>query len=77
MTNTASSTTTDAITSNMPTELDLAFIIDATSSMGSYIQSAKDVCIFIEKKYLSFKINIFCRICDKLFKILLEVNDVY
>lgn len=28
---------------NTATELDLAFIIDATGSMGSYIKSAQDV----------------------------------
>ncbi|CAF0745038.1 unnamed protein product [Rotaria sordida] len=42
MTNASSSTTIDVVTSDMPTELDLAFIIDATSSMGSYISSAKE-----------------------------------
>ncbi|CAF5220101.1 unnamed protein product, partial [Rotaria magnacalcarata] len=36
----ASSTITTA--SNLPTELDLAFIIDATGSMGSYIKSAQE-----------------------------------
>ncbi|CAF4384967.1 unnamed protein product [Rotaria socialis] len=35
----ASSTAT---TANLPTELDLAFIIDATGSMGSYIKSAQE-----------------------------------
>lgn len=34
--------TTDSST---PNELDLAFIIDATGSMGSYIKSAQDVCV--------------------------------
>jgi hypothetical protein len=29
--------------SNTPQELDLAFIIDATGSMGVYIKSAQDV----------------------------------
>lgn len=31
--------------SNTSTELDLAFIIDATGSMGGYIKSAQDVSI--------------------------------
>ncbi|CAF0873128.1 unnamed protein product [Rotaria sordida] len=38
----ASSTTTMEPTSNALTELDLAFIIDATGSMGSYIKSAQE-----------------------------------
>ncbi len=42
--------------SSTPTELDLAFIIDATSSMSPYIKSAQQVCvwIFIDKRYRSF-----------------------
>jgi hypothetical protein len=47
MTDTASSTTNDLTTSSTPAEVDLAFIIDATSSMSSYIKSAQDVCTFI------------------------------
>lgn len=31
-------------TSSTPSELDLAFIIDATGSMGSYIAAAQTVC---------------------------------
>lgn len=46
--------TTDVTTSTMPPELDLAFIIDATSSMSSYIKSAQDVCIHIFVKYQRF-----------------------
>ncbi|CAF0781928.1 unnamed protein product [Rotaria sp. Silwood1] len=42
MAETSSSTTTDMTTTSMPTELDLAFIIDATSSMSSYIRSAQE-----------------------------------
>ncbi|CAF2941946.1 unnamed protein product [Rotaria sp. Silwood2] len=38
----ASSTTTAEPTSNALTELDIAFIIDATGSMGSYINSAQE-----------------------------------
>ena len=68
-------TTNDVAISSTPPELDLAFIIDATSSMSSYIKSAQDVCTFIDKNYSKLK-EIFCRICKKLFKILLEVNDV-
>jgi len=38
---------TDVATSSVPSELDLAFIIDATSSMSSYITSAQEVCMFV------------------------------
>lgn len=50
MTNVPSSTTNDAVISGAPTELDLAFIIDATSSMSGYITSAQEVCIFVYEK---------------------------
>jgi hypothetical protein len=33
--------------SSTPTELDLAFIIDATSSMSPYIKSAQQVCVCV------------------------------
>jgi hypothetical protein len=45
--------TTDTATSSTPGELDLAFIIDATSSMSSYIKSAQEVCILIYETYES------------------------
>jgi hypothetical protein len=48
MTTDVSSSTTDGVaTSSTPSELDLAFIIDATSSMSPYIRSAQNVCILI------------------------------
>ena len=50
-TNVSSSTTNDVATSDTPTELDLAFIIDATSSMSPYIKSAQQVCILIYENY--------------------------
>jgi hypothetical protein len=33
--------------SSTPTELDLAFIIDATGSVGAYIKSAQEVSIYL------------------------------
>ncbi|UJR37663.1 hypothetical protein I4U23_030359 [Adineta vaga] len=42
MTNTTTTTSNDIPASDEPTELDLAFIIDATGSMGSYIKSAQE-----------------------------------
>lgn len=42
------STTTNAATSSTSTELDLAFIIDATPSMTDYIQSAEKVHAVID-----------------------------
>jgi len=33
--------------SSTPTELDLAFIIDSTGSMGAYIKSAQEVSIYL------------------------------
>jgi len=66
---------TDVATSSVPSELDLAFIIDATSSMSSYIASAQEVCMFVGNIDDLKKTS--CRICGKLFKILLRANDVY
>jgi hypothetical protein len=58
-TNASSSTTNDVATSSTPTELDLAFIIDATSSMSPYIQSAQEVCILFFMEHIKdFKNNI-------------------
>lgn len=42
--------TTDTATANIPSELDLAFMIDATSSMSSYIHSAQEVCARVNKR---------------------------
>ncbi|CAF0921793.1 unnamed protein product [Adineta steineri] len=42
MSNISTTTTNNVTTSDMPTELDLAFIIDATSSMSGYIKSAQE-----------------------------------
>ena len=51
MTEATSSTTTNMVVSSTPTELDLAFIIDATSSMTSYIRSAQEVCMITDDEY--------------------------
>ncbi len=55
-------------TFSAPTELDLAFIIDATGSMGMYIKSAQDVSIRLYEQQNSIKKTLF-RICELLFKI--------
>jgi len=54
-TNASSSTTNGVATSDTPIELDLAFIIDATSSMSPYIKSAQQVCILIYENDQRFK----------------------
>jgi hypothetical protein len=72
MTTASSSTTNDVATS---TELDVAFIIDATGSMGSYIQSAQEVCMrYVKPIYEKY---VFCRICEISFEILLSVKNVH
>lgn len=70
-------TTNDDATSNTPNELDLAFIIDATGSMGSYIHAAQQVWTSVGRDFdveLRLYLN---RICERLSKILLEVKNVY
>jgi len=54
-TNASSSTTNGVVNSDIPNELDLAFIIDATSSMSPYIKSAQQVCILIYENDQRFK----------------------
>lgn len=56
MTDTNATTTNDTTVSDEPTELDLAFIIDATGSMGSYIKSAQDVCRRIDETLKRLKL---------------------
>ena len=56
MTDTSATTTNDTTVSDESTELDLAFIIDATGSMGSYIKSAQDVCRRIHERLKQFEL---------------------
>ena len=68
---------TDASKPSGSSELDLAFIIDATGSMGTYIESAKQVHYFtyepIEKQHQRF----FSRICWPLLVISSEAKNAY
>lgn len=65
--------TTDTATASTPSELDLAFVIDATSSMSPYIESAQEVRARVNKRcQLWFKTHFVCvfiRTCAKLLKI--------
>lgn len=53
----ATTTTTTEPESDTPSELDLAFIIDATGSMGSYIKSAQEVTFYLRKNGHTSTIN--------------------